>query len=155
MIKGACAKAGIELELKAVTPAVFFGGDVANPDTNGKFWADMQGWNVAMNQPDPQVFMEQYNAGQVSQKANKWASRNRSRWSSAEYKELHKAAQVEMDSVKHAALFIRINDLVIAGGCFIPMISTKSVNATVNKLHANFSSWHVATWALGVWYREG
>ena len=56
-----------------------FGGDVANPDTNGKFWADIQGWNVAMNQPDPQVFVEQYTSWQVSQKANKWSSRNRSR----------------------------------------------------------------------------
>ena len=31
-------KAGIEVELKAVTASVFFSSDVGNPDTYGKFW---------------------------------------------------------------------------------------------------------------------
>jgi peptide/nickel transport system substrate-binding protein len=60
IIKDACAKAGIELELKSVTAAVFFGGDFANPDTYQKFWADMQMYTTTMTQPDPQLFMEQY-----------------------------------------------------------------------------------------------
>ena len=34
IIKAACQKAGIDLELKSVTPAIFFSSDVANPDTN-------------------------------------------------------------------------------------------------------------------------
>ena len=37
VIKDACSKAEIELELKGVTAAVFFGGDVGNPDTFQKF----------------------------------------------------------------------------------------------------------------------
>ena len=42
IIKAACQKAGIDLELKAVTPAVFFSSDVANPDTATKFYADLE-----------------------------------------------------------------------------------------------------------------
>ncbi|MDP3086105.1 MAG: peptide ABC transporter substrate-binding protein, partial [Rubrivivax sp.] len=42
IVKSACSKAGIDLELKSVTAAVFFGGDFANPDTFSKFWADIQ-----------------------------------------------------------------------------------------------------------------
>jgi len=38
----ACAKGGIAIELKAVTPAVYFGGDPANPDNYKRFLADMQ-----------------------------------------------------------------------------------------------------------------
>jgi peptide/nickel transport system substrate-binding protein len=42
IIKQACQKAGIDLELKSVTPAVYFSSDVANPDTARKFYSDIQ-----------------------------------------------------------------------------------------------------------------
>jgi hypothetical protein len=60
IVKDACAKAGIDLEFKSVTAAVFFGGDFANPDTYQKFWADMEMYTTTMTQPDPQLFMEQF-----------------------------------------------------------------------------------------------
>lgn len=71
VIKYACARAGIDIELKAVTPSVFFGGDVANPDTNQKFWADLQMHQFTMSAPDPQGFMERFTSEQMAQKANK------------------------------------------------------------------------------------
>ena len=95
-----------------------------------------------------------YTSWSVSQKANKWSSRNRSRWSSPEFDELHKAAQVELDPVKRAAMFIRMNDLVIASGYVIPMVSPKGVRATANKLNVTFSSWEIDSWALGSWSRD-
>ena len=61
---------------------------------------------------------------------------------------------MELDPVKRAALFIRMNDLVIASGCVIPIISTKGVRATANKLNASFSPWEVDNWALGAWSRD-
>src|SRR6516225_6077439 len=42
IIKQACQKAGIEMELKSVTPSVYFSSDVANPDTASKFYSDVQ-----------------------------------------------------------------------------------------------------------------
>src|SRR5262249_46158608 len=54
IIKQACQKAGIDLELKSVTASVFFSSDVANPDTYGKFWADIQMYTTTMTQPDPE-----------------------------------------------------------------------------------------------------
>ena len=57
IVKDACTKAGIDLELKSVTAAVFFGGDFANPDTYQKFWSDVQMYTTTMTQPDPQTFM--------------------------------------------------------------------------------------------------
>jgi len=154
IVKDACTKAGIDLELKSVTAAVFFGSDVANPDTYQKFWCDMQMFTTTMTQPDPQVFMEQYTSWQVSAKANKWSSRNLSRWTSQEYDDLFKAAQVEFDPVKRAAMFIKMNDLVYAGGHIIPVVNRPRVKATVNKLSAPLSGWDNDTWSLGYWYRE-
>ena len=92
IVKDACTNAGIELELKIVTAAVFFGSDAANPDTHQKFWADMQMYVTTMGAGgDPQVFMEQFTTEQISQKANKWSSRNLPRWSNAEYDATFKA----------------------------------------------------------------
>ena len=72
IVKDACIKAGIELELKIATAAVFFGSDAANPDTHQKFWVDMQMFATTMGAGgDPQVFMEQFTTEQISQKANK------------------------------------------------------------------------------------
>ena len=45
IVKQACQKAGIDIELKAVTASVFFSSDVANPDTYTKFYCDLQMYN--------------------------------------------------------------------------------------------------------------
>ncbi|MFX4802004.1 ABC transporter substrate-binding protein, partial [Acinetobacter baumannii] len=38
IVKQACQKAGIDMELKSVVASVFFSSDVANPDTYPKFY---------------------------------------------------------------------------------------------------------------------
>ena len=154
IIKDACTKAGIDLELKSVVASVFFGSDAANPDTYQKFWADMQMFTTTMTQPDPQIFMEQFTTEQLSQKANKWSSRNLVRWSNAEYDATFKSAQVEFDAVKRAAMFIKLNDLVVADGYVIPLFARPRPYGTVNKLVTALSAWDNATSALSYWYRE-
>ena len=154
IVKDACTKAGIDLELKSVTAAVFFGGDFANPDTYQKFWCDMQMYTTTMTQPDAQLFMEQYASWEMSQKVNKWASRNISRWTSPEYDKLHQSAQGELDAVKRAAMFIRMNDIVSSDGFIIPVVFRPRVSAAVNKLAAPLSGWDNDMWALPHWFRE-
>ncbi|MBL8341169.1 MAG: peptide ABC transporter substrate-binding protein [Rubrivivax sp.] len=154
VIKDACSKAGIDIEIKAVTPSVFFGGDVANPDTNQKFRADLQMHQFTMIEPDPQAFMGRFTSGQMAQKANKWAGRNTQRWSHAEYDALFKAAQIELDPVKRAAMFIRMNELLVNDGYVIPLYCGRRTLAAANKLVPALSAWDANTWAIGSWYRE-
>ncbi len=154
IIKDACTKAGIDLELKSIVASVFFGSDFANPDTYQKFWADMQMFTTTMTQPDPQTFMEQFTTWELAQKANKWASRNLSRWTSKEYDDAHTAAQVELDPVKRAVLFIRMNDLVVNDGYIIPLFARPRPVGTVNKLSASISAWDNLTAFMNSWYRE-
>ena len=154
IVKDACSKAGIDLELKSVTAAVFFGSDVANPDTYQKFWCDIQMYTTNMGQPDPQIFMEQFTTDQISQKANKWSSRNLARWSSKEYDDTFKAAQVEFDAVKRAAMFIKMNDLVVADGHVIPLFNRPRPRGVIAKLNAPLSGWDNDTWMLGFWSRD-
>ena len=78
-------------------------------------------YTTTMTQPDPQTFMEQYTSWELAQKANKWASRNLSRWTSKEYDDAHKAAQVAREPVKSAPVFVKMNNLVVCHGLFIPL----------------------------------
>ena len=55
IVKQACQKAGIDLELKSVTASVFFSSDVANPDTYPHFYCDIQMYTTTMTQPDPET----------------------------------------------------------------------------------------------------
>ena len=116
IVKQRAQKAGIDLELKCVTASVFFGVDVANPDTYGKFWCDMQMYTTTMTQPDPAALHGPvHHRGRSRSKANKWQGRNITRWTSEEYDETFRAAEAELDAAKRAALFIKLNDLVGEG----------------------------------------
>jgi peptide/nickel transport system substrate-binding protein len=154
VIKQACQKTGIELELKAVTPAVFFSTDVANPDTNGKFWADLQMYTVSMGPPDPQRMMDRFTSWEIATKANKWQGRNAARFNSAEFDKLYRAAEVEMDPVKRAALLIAMNDLVAREVPVVPIISRTRVSGVANTLVAWASPWDNELAGLHSWYRQ-
>ena len=119
IVKQACQKAGIDIEVKAVTASVFFSSDVANPDTYTKFYADLQMYNNG-SQPDPEVFLRQFCSWEAATKENKWQGRNITRWQNQEYDDTHKAAQVELDPVKRAAMLIKLNELAVNNQVVIP-----------------------------------
>ncbi len=154
VIKQACQKAGIELELKSVTASVFFSSDVANPDTYGKFWCDVQMYTTTMTQPDPERFMDQYTSGEASTKANKWQGRNIVRWRNDEYDKTMRAAESELDPVKRTALFIQLNDMVVKDNFVIPLISRPRVRGASLKLVTSLTGWDLDFASLHNWYRE-
>ena len=115
VVKQAAARAGIEIEVKAVQASVFFASDVNNPDTNVRFLADLQTYTTFTGL-DPQGFMAQFVSWEIPSRENKWTGRNIARWRNADFDRLWRQAEVEMDPVKRAALFIRMNDLVVQTG---------------------------------------
>jgi peptide/nickel transport system substrate-binding protein len=141
IVKQAAQKAGIDLELKSVTASVFFSSDVANPDTYGKFWADMQMYTTTMTAPDAERFMDQYISAEASQKANKWAGRNICRYVNPEYDKLAESAKSELDPVKRAATYIKMNDMVVNDYIVIPLISRPRVRGGNLKLVTTLSGW--------------
>lgn len=154
IIKQACQKAGIDIELKSVTPSVFFSSDVGNPDTYSKFYADMEMYNTTQPQPDPERFLNQCVSWEISTKDNKWLGRNVSRWSDPEADKAYKAAQNELDPVKRAALLIKVDETFCEANVFLPLLSRNIVGAGVNNLMADISGWDVTTWNLASWYRS-
>jgi peptide/nickel transport system substrate-binding protein len=154
IVKQAAAKVGIELELKSVTASVFFSSDVANPDTYSHFYTDIQMYTTTMTQPDPELFMNQFTSWEVASKDNKWQGRNITRWKNAEYDKLYRAAESELDPVKRAALFIKMNELVIQNVVVIPVVFRPRVAAVSSKMHVEQSGWDSDFWNLQNWYRE-
>jgi peptide/nickel transport system substrate-binding protein len=154
IVKQACARAGIELELKSVVASVFFSSDPANPDTYSHFYSDLQMYNTTMSAADPQVFMAQFASWEVASKDNKWAGRNITRFRNEDYDRLWRTAETEMDPVKRAALFIRMNDLVIQHNVVIPVIWRNGVGAASTRLHGmDLNGWDSSLWRLPYWYK--
>ena len=155
IVKQACGKAGLDVELKSVVASVFFSSDPANADTYGHFSADIQMFNTTQTSPDPQFFMNQFLSTEAAQKANKWAGRNATRWQNAEYDKLWNAAEIEFDPVKRAAMFIRMNDLVVGNVVVIPEIWRHRTAAAVTKLQGlDVSGWDSSLANLANWHRE-
>jgi peptide/nickel transport system substrate-binding protein len=155
IVKQAAAKAGIDMELKSVTASVYFSSDVANPDTYTHFYTDIQMYTTTMTQPDPELFMNQFTTSEVASKENKWQGRNITRWRSEEYDKLFRSAESELDPVKRAALFIKMNELVIQNVVVIPVVFRPRVAAITNTMRVEQSGWDSDFWNLHNWYREG
>jgi peptide/nickel transport system substrate-binding protein len=154
IVKEACQKAGIAIEIKAIPASVYFSSDVGNPDTYTKFYTDIQMYTTTMTAPDPGDFMLQFASWEVAQKANKWQGRNITRWRNKEYDDLYNTAKNELDPVKRAALFIKMNDLVIKNVVVIPVVYRPSVAGVSSKLNVLLSGWDSYIWNLQDWYKN-
>jgi peptide/nickel transport system substrate-binding protein len=154
IIKQACQKAGIEVELRSVVASVFFSSDTANPDTYSHFYCDVEMYTPSMLQPDPQRFMLQFVSWEVAGKDNKWQGRNVTRWQSKEYDDLYRQAEGELDAVKRAAIYIKLNDIVVGDHYILPEVNRPKVVALKSSLTAHLSGWDNDLWQLANWYRD-
>jgi peptide/nickel transport system substrate-binding protein len=133
VVKQAAAKAGVEIEVKAVPASVFFSGDASNADTTVRFLADLQMYTVFTGL-DPQFFMAQFVSWEIPTRDNRWSGRNLTRWRSPEYDRLWREAETEMDPVRRAELFIRMNDMVVQGAVVMPVTWRNELHAISNQI---------------------
>lgn len=154
IVKQACQKAGIDIELKSVVASVFFSSDVGNPDTFLKFYADMEMLQIPMTQPDPAQLMRRFHSRYVAAKENKWQGQNFPRYRSPDYDAAIDAADNEVDPLKRAAFYIKANDVLWRDTVFIPVMHRLKVEASSNTLRPVISGWANETDNLHDWYRE-
>ncbi len=152
LIKQAAQKAGIDIEVKAIAGSVFFSTDQGNPDTYGKFHADLQMYTGA-GSIDPTRVMLRFASWEAAQKANKWSGINLSRHVNAEFDRLLRSTETELDPVKRAATFVAMNDLLMQTHAMIPVIQRRSVAAVSSKLRAPVSAWAGDLAFVRDWYR--
>ncbi len=154
IVKQTCARQGIEIEVKAVVASVFFSSDPANPDTYSHFYTDLQMYTTGPGAPDPDRLMWQFTTAQLAMRENKWSGRNISRFRNEEYDRVWQAAEQEMDPVKRAAHFIRMNDIVIQHVAVIPVLWRNGVGAAGARLRGmELSGWDSTLWRLSHWHK--
>ncbi|MEZ4521199.1 MAG: peptide ABC transporter substrate-binding protein [Thermomicrobiales bacterium] len=162
IIKQAFEDAGIKVEIKAIESSVYFSGDVGNPDTWTKFYADMGMWSSA-GTLYPIQYMGLYKsidiATDIPQKSNDWVRGNSSRWygtpASDEYNELWAQAEGELDPDTQEELFIRMNDIIVENVVEIPLVWRFQTYAVKNGLTGvRASGWSNEVWNIQDWTRE-
>ena len=72
---------------------------------------------------------------------------------SAEQQAQTRAAEQELDPVRRASLFVRMNDLVVAAGYTLPLMHRPNVDAASNRLQLSLSGWGNATGSIADWTR--
>ena len=154
IVKQACQKAGIEIEIKSVVASVFFSSDVANPDTYPHFYADLQMYNTGPGRPDPGLWLQAFLSSEAATKANKWQGRNMTRWRNDEFDRTYAAADVELDPIKRVLLLIRLNDLIVQNNAVIPVVYRPNIAGVSNRLRMQPSGWDNSTWDLASWFME-
>jgi peptide/nickel transport system substrate-binding protein len=155
VVKQAAARAGIEIEIKAIPASVFFSSDVSNLDTNVRFLADLQTYTTFTGL-DPQFFMAQFLSWELPSRENNWTGRNFARWRNPSFDQLWRQAEVEMDPVKRAALFIRMNDLVVQSAVVLPITWRNVLHAAANSLNGiELNGWDTIFGRIAYWYRQG
>ncbi|HYB43046.1 MAG TPA: peptide ABC transporter substrate-binding protein [Candidatus Methylomirabilis sp.] len=155
VVKQAAARAGIEIEIKAIPASVFFSSDVNNLDTNVRFIADLQTY-TSFSWLDPQFFMAQFASWEMPSKETNWTGRNIARWRNPQFDQLWKQAELEMDPVKRVALFIQMNDLVIQSAVVIPITWRNVLHAAANTLTGiELNGWDSIFGRIAYWYRPG
>lgn len=153
IVKQACRKAGMDLELRSIPASVFFSGDAGNNDTSNKFFSDIQMYAFGGN-VDPELFMRNWCSWEIPTRENKWGKQNAPRWQNAEYDGLFRSAQSELDPVRRAALFIRMNDVLVEDRHVIPLVNRPGVAALSKTIRAQLSSWASDIFLIQDWYRD-
>lgn len=156
IVKAGWQQIGIETELKSVDAGVFFGADVGNPDTNSKFYTDVEMYTSTFGSPFPLRYMQIWYSGDpatdIAQKSNSWSGRNYTRWINPDFNKLFDQVKSELDVQKAVQMWMQLNDIVVNSYVTIPLIDRKSVDAKAktiqgpkltpfDALSANIADW--------------
>jgi peptide/nickel transport system substrate-binding protein len=111
-------------------------------------------FQFVMARPDPGFFMRQFVSWEIASKAKKWQGYNTSRWRSEDFDRLFTLARTELDPVKRATLFIKMNDLLIHNVAVIPIVWRAKATAISNTLTGTEqTAWDSDFWRLAYWQR--
>lgn len=151
---------GVETELKNIDAGVFFGGDPANPDTLGKFYADVQMFTNGPDNTDPQTYLGGWlcvspdGSLNIANSSNNWLGNNTERWCSEEYDAKHAELRAATDPAERIRLAVELNDMLAQNYVNIPLIFRASVSAYANTLAGvELNGWDTEEWNIEDWHR--
>lgn len=155
LIKGWWNEIGIEVELKAIDPSVFFGGDAASPDTFQKFYADVEMYANNFDGTDPEPYMAQYLCNKIPGPENQWQGENINRFCDPAYDAMAKELSATGDPKARTDLVKKMNNmLTVDSNVVIPLVDRGRFSAQSNTLGgAVMNSWDTELWNAQDWVR--
>jgi peptide/nickel transport system substrate-binding protein len=134
IVKASLAELGIEVELKAIDVAVYFGSDRSNPDSNRHFLADLQMYGNTPEGLFPIAYLKRYLSTDMAQMENQWSGSNDTRYENPEFDALWEEAAAETDIDRANELFKEMIRIAVNDVAEIPLLATNSVSAASNSL---------------------
>ena len=154
LIKHWWSRIGVETELRNISAGVFFGGDPASPDTYGKFYADIEMYTNSFSGTDPESYMGSWVCSEINSPDNNWLGNNVPRWCDADYEALVAQMAQTSDTEERIDLAMRMNDMLVQSGIFIPLVDRAKVSAHANSLEGFvINAWDTELWNIADWTR--
>lgn len=155
LIKQWWSEIGVETELKAVDPSVYFGGDPASPDTFQKFYADVEMHATLGDGTDPGTFLARNQCSEAPSPENQWQGQNTGRFCNEAYDAL--VAQMgEIAEIETRGEIAKKLDIMIAADSHsvLPLIARGRVSVRGNSLKGyEMNTWDSEFWNIADWSR--
>jgi len=155
LIKDWWTELGVEVELKAIDPGVFFGGDAGSPDTFQKFYADVEMYANNSDNPDPETYLSQYQCKNAPSPENQWQGENMNRFCDPAYDAKVAELGKTTDLATREKLAKELNDMVTKDSMtVIPLVHRGTLSAHSNTLGGVIiNAWDSELWNSADWFR--
>jgi len=155
LIKDWWTELGVEVELKAIDPSVFFGGDAGSPDTFQKFYADVEMYANNSDGTDPETYLSQYQCKNAPSPDNQWQGENMNRYCDPAYDAMVVEFSQTRDIAERQTIAKKLNDMVTKDSMtVIPLVHRGTLSAHSNALGGvQINAWDVEMWNIADWFR--
>ena len=155
LIKDWWTELGVQVELKAIDPGVFFGGDAGSPDTFQKFYADVEMYANNSDNPDPETYLGQYQCKNAPSPDNQWQGENMNRFCDPAYDAKVAELSTTTDIAARQTIAKELNDMVTKNSfTVVPLVHRGTLSAHSNALGGVvINAWDSELWNVADWFR--
>ncbi len=144
---------GIDVQLKPVDSAVFF-GQPDNPDNTTRFETDLEMYTNGPSPQDVQSYFTALTSDQISQKSNGWKGTQPMRWTNADFDGIVKELTTTLDPAKRADLYKKADTALVGDYAIIPLVARRYLSGHVKGLdgvnlsYPDSDVWNIAHWTI-------
>jgi peptide/nickel transport system substrate-binding protein len=155
LIKDWWTELGVQVELKAIDPSVFFGGDAGSPDTFQKFYADVEMYANNFDGTDPEAYLAAYTCDKAPRPETQWQGENINRFCDPAYDALVAELGRTGEISKRGEIAKKLNDMLTKDSyVIVPLVDRGRVSAHSNTLGGVvLNTWDSELWNAADWFR--
>ncbi len=155
LIKSWWTELGVEVELKAIDPGVFFGGDAASPDTFQRFYADVQMYADNFDGTDPEVYLANRTCEKAPSPETQWQGENINRFCDPAYDAMIAELGRTVGDDARGAVAKKLNDMITKDSAsMLPLVHRGTLSAHSNALGGVvMNAWDTELWNVADWTR--